>query len=96
MTVKKNPHMGSSLDEFLEEEGILEEAHLTAIKEVISWQLEQAMQEKSITKQKMADLMHTSRAQLDRLLDPKRGNVTIETLHKAATVVGRKLRIELA
>jgi DNA-binding Xre family transcriptional regulator len=92
---KKNPHWGSTLDEFLEEEGVLEEFRAVAIKEVIAWQIEQAMKQKKLSKNKMAELMETSRAQLDRLLDPKGGNVTLETLHRAAHVLGRELRIEL-
>jgi DNA-binding Xre family transcriptional regulator len=93
---KKNPHWGSTLDEFLEEEGVLEEFRAVAVKEVIAWQIERAMKKKKLSKSKMAALMETSRAQLDRLLDPKQGNVTLETLHRAAHVLGRELRIELA
>src|SRR5262245_13681694 len=93
---KKNPHWGSTLDEFLEEEGVLVEFRAVAVKEVIAWQIEQAMKKKKLSKSKMAALMETSRAQLDRLLDPKQGNVTLETLHRAAHVLGRELRIELA
>ena len=74
----------------------LEEFEAASIKEVIAWQIEQAMKAKKLSKNKMADLMKTSRAQLDRLLDPERGNVTIETLQRAANVLGRSLRIELA
>jgi len=62
---------------------------------VIAWQIEQAMAEKQLTKAMMAALMKTSRAQLDRLLDPKAGHVTIETLQRAATILGRSLRLEL-
>ncbi len=97
MTAKKkrNPHWGSTLDEFHEEEGVLEEFRAIAIKEVIAWQIEQAMKKKKLSKNKMAELMDTSRAQLDRLLDPKGGNVTLDTLQRAANVLGRELRIEL-
>lgn len=91
----KNFHIGSSVDDWLAEEGWLEEFEAVAIKEVIAWQIEQAMKEKKLTKSKMAQLMNTSRAQLDRLLDPKSGNVTIETLQRAAKVLGRSLRLEL-
>ena len=93
---KKNPHHGSTLDSFLKEEGVLEEFRAAAVKEVIAWQIGKAMKDKKLSKNKMAALMHTSRAQLDRLLDPEQGNVTLETLHRAAHVLGRELRVELA
>jgi DNA-binding Xre family transcriptional regulator len=92
---KKNPHHGSTLDSFLKEEGVLDEFRAAAVKEVIAWQIQQAMKAKKISKNKMAELMETSRAQLDRLLDPAQGNVTLETLHRAAHVLGRQLRVEL-
>jgi DNA-binding Xre family transcriptional regulator len=96
MTKKaKNRHHGSTLDFFLKEEGVLQEFRAAAVKEVIAWQIQQAMKKKKLSKNKMAALMDTSRAQLDRLLDPKQGNVTLETLHRAAQVLGRELRIEL-
>jgi antitoxin HicB len=95
MRKRKNPHRGSTLDSFLKEEGVLEEFRAAAVKEVIAWQIQQAMKKKKLSKNKMAELMDTSRAQLDRLLDPKQGNVTLETLHRAAEVLGRELRIEL-
>ncbi len=88
-------HRGPTLESFLEEEGILEEATNYAIKSVLAWQLAQEMKKKKLTKQQMAAAMKTSRAQLDRVLDPKTGNVTIETLQRAAKAVGRKLRMEL-
>ncbi len=89
------PRHGSSLDDFLAEDGVLEPFEAIAIKEVISWQLRQAMETRKLSKAKMAALMQTSRAQLDRLLDPKAGNVTIETLQRAARVLGRTVRLEL-
>jgi len=92
---KKKPHWGSTIDDFLEEEGVLEEFRAVAVKEVIAWQIQQAMKKKKLSKNKMAKLMDTSRAQLDRLLDPKHGNVTLETLYRAADVLGRELRIQL-
>ena len=95
MTKSKNPHWGSTLDDFLEEEDIREEATTAAIKKVIAWQLAQEMQQKQITKKRLAELMRTSRAQIDRILDPKKGNVTIETLQRAASLLGRQLRLEL-
>jgi antitoxin HicB len=95
MTQKKHPRHGSSLDDFLKEEGVLDEFRAVAVKEVIAWQIQEAMKAKKLSKNKMADLMKTSRAQLDRLLDPKHGNVTLETLQRAAHILGRELRIEL-
>jgi len=92
---KKNSAIGSSLDDFLEAEGVREEFEALAIKEVIAWQIMQAMEERKISKARMAQLMNTSRAQIDRLLDPSSGNVTLETLARAAQVVGRHLRLEL-
>jgi antitoxin HicB len=88
------PGHGSSLDDLLKTDGVLEQFQATAIKEVIAWQIQQAMTEKKLSKNKMAQLMHTSRAQLDRLLDPD-GNVTLDTLQRAATVLGRSIRLEL-
>ncbi len=95
MTKKRNKHWGSSLDNFLKEEGIYEEVNAAAIKAVIAYQLAEEMKKQGITKKRMAELMRTSRAQLDRLLDPDNGSATIETLQRAANVVGRKLRLEL-
>ncbi len=93
---RKNPRHGSTLDSFLKEEGVLEEFRAAAVKEVIAWQIQQAMKKKKLSKNRLAALMETSRAQLDRLLDPKQGNVTLESLHRAAKVLGHELRIELA
>jgi antitoxin HicB len=91
----KKKHIGSSLDDFLKEEGIFEETTTTAIKSVIAWQLAQEMKAQRMTKKRLAELMKTSRAQVDRILDPKKGNVTIETLQRAATLVGRRVHLEL-
>jgi antitoxin HicB len=93
--IPDNPNWGSTLEDFLEEEGIREEATTAAIKQVIAWQLAEEMKKKSITKKRLAELMHTSRAQIDRILDPDKGNVTIETLQRAASLLGRQLRLEL-
>ncbi len=90
-----NPHIGSSLDSFLAEEGLLEEARTIAIKEAVAWQVQQAMQRENITKLEMARRMKTSRAALDRLLDPNNASVTLQTLTRAAHAIGRQLRIEL-
>lgn len=85
-------HMGSSIDDFLKSEGIFEEAQ--AIKEVVAWQLAEAMKKKKISKNKMAALLKTSRTQVDRLLDPK-NDITLSSLQRAAGVVGRRVSIEL-
>jgi antitoxin HicB len=89
-----NPHWGTSLDQFLAEDGHLAEQKAEALTRVIAWQLEQEMQRQGITKSALAERMHTSRAQVDRILKAK-GNVTIESLQRAAALVGRQLRIEL-
>jgi hypothetical protein len=91
---KKNAHWGTSLDEFLSEEGIREAAKTEALTRVVAWQLSQEMERQGITKAELAVRMHTSRAQLDRILKAK-GNVTIESLQRAASLVGRELRLEL-
>lgn len=88
-------HIGSTVDSWLEEEGILEDATNYAIKSVLAWQITQAMKKKRLSKIQMAAAMNTSRAQLDRLLDPKSGNVTLATMQKAANAVGKSLRVEL-
>ena len=93
--MRKRSHIGSSLDDFLKEEGILEQTRAAALKEVIAWQVQQAMKRKKISKVKMARRMHTSRAALDRLLDPGNASVTLQTLCRAAHAIGRDLRIEL-
>jgi antitoxin HicB len=92
---KKNPHIGSSLDDFLRQEGILEEARATALKEALAWQVQKAMKKAKINKVEMARRMNTSRAALDRLLDPDNTSVTLQTLSRAARAIGRDLRIEL-
>lgn len=94
--MSNNPHIGPSLDDFLVEEGIFEEVNDAAIKRVLVWQIEQAMKEQNLSKTAMAERMHTSRAQVDRLLDPHNESVTLQTLQKAARTVGKRLRLELA
>jgi DNA-binding phage protein len=89
-----NPHWGTTLDSFLTAEGIREDARAEATTRVIAWQLSQEMERQGITKTELAERMHTSRAQVDRILKAK-GNVTIETLQRAAALVGRGLRLEL-
>jgi antitoxin HicB len=90
---KKN--VGSSLESFLEEDGILEAATTKAMKRVVAWQLAEEMKAKRMTKQRLAELMHTSRAQVDRILDPEKGNITIESLQRAAAFLGRRVKLEL-
>lgn len=90
-----NPHTGSSFDDFLKEEDLYEECTAIAIKRVLVWQLEQEMQRQHMTKSAMAERMHTSRSQLDRLLDPETTGVSLEIMQRAASVIGRELRIEL-
>jgi antitoxin HicB len=87
-------HMGSTVDSFLQEEGILEEAQALAVREVVAWQLAEAMKKKKISKNKMATLLKTSRTQVDRLLNPK-DDITISSLQRAAAMVGRRVSIEL-
>lgn len=89
-----NKHIGSSLDDFLKEEGIYEGAQAHAIKEVVAWQLAKAMEKQSLTKTRLATMLNTSRSQVDRLLDPKL-DVTLSTLQRAAALVGKKVQIEL-
>ncbi len=91
----ENPHIGSSLEDFLAEEGRLEEATEIAIKRVLAWQIERAMRAEGLTKAEMARRMRTSRAQLDRLLDPDNTSVTLHTMQRAAATVGRRLKLEL-
>ena len=93
---ESNPHIGSSFESFLDEEGLLEACTAVAIKRVLARQIERAMEERGLTKSAMAKAMRTSRPQLDRLLDPANPSVTLDTLQRAAAAVGRKLRLELA
>ena len=93
--MKKNQHRGPSLDSFLIEEGLHDELKAIVAKETIAWQLQQAMKKQHISKKKLAELMETSRTQVNRILDPKTGNVTLETLQRAAKIVGRGLKVEL-
>jgi len=92
---KRNRHIGSSLNDFLRDEGILEEARAVAIKEAVAYQVQQAMEKEKISKIEMARRMKTSRAALDRFLAPGNASVTLQTLTRAARAIGRDLRIEL-
>jgi antitoxin HicB len=87
-------HMGSSIDDFLKEEGIFEETQAQAVKEVVAWQLAEAMKKNKISKNKLAKLLKTSRTQVDRILDPK-NDITLGSLQRAAAMVGRRVTIEL-
>ena len=90
---KKN--VGSSFDEFLEEEGILEEVSAVAVKRLIAFQLAEKMSEKNLTKSELARRMATSRSALDRLLDPDNSSVTLQTLQSAVQALGGRLSVEL-
>lgn len=92
---RKKGHIGSSFDDFLKEDGIYEDVTTRAIKRVIARQLDALMGEQGLTKSALAKRMNTSRAQLDRILDPENGSVTLDTLSRAAKAVGRHLRMEL-
>jgi antitoxin HicB len=91
----RKKHMGSTIDDFLKEEGLFEEAQTQAIKEVVAWQLDEAMKKRKISKNKMATLLKTSRTQVNRLLNPK-SDITLSSLQRAAAIVGRRVTIELA
>src|SRR5215216_5281344 len=85
----------STLDDFLKDQGKLEEFAAVAIKEVLAWQLGEAMKAGKLSRKRLAEQMGTSRSQVSRLLDPTDGNVTLTTLQRAAKIVGRSLRLEL-
>jgi len=87
-------HLGSGIDDFLKEEGIFEEAQTQAIKEVVAWQLAEAMKNQKILEEQDATMLKTRRTQVDRLLDPK-NDITLSSLQRAAAMVGRRVSIEL-
>lgn len=89
-------HIGSSFDDFLEEEGVKDEVESKAVKRVLAWQLREEMKKQNLSKTMMAHKMKTSRAQLDRLLDDENEKVQLDTIKRGAEAVGRKLRLELA
>jgi len=93
--MSKKGREGSSFEDFLKDEGVLEETNAIALKRVLAWQLEQAMKTKQISKRAMAAAMNTSRSQLDRILDPDNDRIRLDTLTAAAHVLGLNLRIEL-
>jgi hypothetical protein len=94
-TTDRNPHAGSSFANFMEEEGLREEAEAVALKRVIAWQLQQAMKAQGKTKQAMAGEIHTSRSQLDRLLDPENASVSLLTIARAANALGKRMVVSL-
>jgi DNA-binding Xre family transcriptional regulator len=94
MTTRKG-RIGSRLDDFLKEEGTYDETTARTVKRVLAWQLEQAMAKKKMSKNQMAKAMRTSRSRLDRILSPDNERVQLDTIIKAAHVLGHRLRIEL-
>lgn len=90
-----NRHIGSKFDDFLKEENLFDNVEAIAIKRVFAYQVQKELKKKGITKQTMAERMHTSRSALDRLLDPTNTSVTLKTLIKIAHVLGRKLEFSL-
>lgn len=94
--MKKNRHIGSSFDDFLEHEGLLAEAEATAVKRILAHQIEKEMAERHISKVRLAGMMQTSRSSLDRLLDPENPSVTLLTLETVALALGKKLKVQIA
>ncbi len=92
---KRTGRIGSSFEDYLAGQGNLEETSAIAVKRVLAWQLEQAMEERQMSKSAMAQAMRTSRSQLDRILDPDNDHIRLDTLTAAANVLGLNLRIEL-
>ena len=89
-------HIGSKFDDFLKEENLLEQVQAAAIKRVVAYQIVEEMKLKKLTKTEMANRMKTSRAALERLLDPENASITLFTLERAASALGKKLKVELA
>ena len=87
--------IGMSFEDYLAEQGTLQETRAVAVKRVVAWQLEQAMEERRMSKSAMARAMRTSRSQLERILDPDNDHIRLDTLAAAAKVLGLDLRIEL-
>lgn len=92
----KKKSIGSNFDDFLREEKMLERAQSVAVKRVIAYQIAEEMKQLKLSKTEMADKMKTSRAALERLLDPSNSSVTLSTLERAASALGKKLKVELA
>jgi antitoxin HicB len=93
--MKKNRHLGSSFDDFLQEEGLLAEAEAAAVKRVIAHQIKEEMAERHISKSALAQMMQTSRSSLNRLLDPENASVTLLTLESVALALGKRLKVQL-
>ena len=93
--MSKNKNIGSSFDDFLEEEGIKEEVTIVAIKRVLAWKIEQEMLQQRLSKAKMAETLGTSRSQLDRLLDPDNTSITLKTIQRIADQFGLEVRVSL-
>ena len=93
---KRNPRIGSNFDDFLSDEGLLEETTALALKRLIAWQLDEARKARGLSKKAMAERMNTSRAQLDRILDGDDASLTLETLSRASRAVGCRVSVELA
>lgn len=91
----ENPHLGSTLESLLRDDGTYEDAKNDAVKSVLAYKLEQAMKDQNLSKARMAERMETSRSQLDRLLDPENEGVTLHTLKRAAAAVGMRIELEL-
>ena len=92
----KKKNIGSNFDDFLRDEKMLERTQAVAIKRVIAFQIAEEMKQRKLSKTDMADKMMTSRAALERLLDPSNSSVTLSTLERAASALGKKLKVELA
>lgn len=95
MSSRKKGRIGSSFEDFLKEEGDYEATSAVAIKRVLAWQLEKAMAKEGLTKNEMAKRMRTSRSQLDRILDPDNDKIQLDTVFKAARVLGRGVKLQL-
>ncbi|OJX12078.1 MAG: Fis family transcriptional regulator [Caedibacter sp. 37-49] len=93
---KENKFVGSHLDEIFDKEGILAETEALALKRVIAWELNKAMEERKTTKSQVAKKIHTSRAAFDRLLDPTNTSVTLKSLEREAIALGKKVHIEFS
>jgi antitoxin HicB len=93
--MSKKKHIGSSFDDFLAEDNQLEEATAIAVKRVIAWQIEQAMQSTGVNKSALAKRMHTSRTVVDRMLDSTDTGLTLDTMTRAATALGFRVKVDL-
>ena len=93
--MSENKHIGSKLDDFLADEGLLEHSQSIAIKRVLAWQIAEFIEQQKLTKAAMANRMNTSRSALDRLLDPDNDSITLKTLQNAASAIGAHLEMKL-